>query len=449
VTCFTLHFDELAVQQAEALSISETPFKAKTRRRRLSLDSKTPGTTFVKPILPFLTSLVDLELAHFANASQQQLSKKTRKVHFPAFNGSALQPPSDVIEGSDQLRENCIRQLSNVVDYKKAIAKQENQKAVLEKVIQYLTQDFQNEGHILACSNSFPSESYHPPARVAKAAESYAHDLRLTLSQNQGLPCSWECRLADNCAQQIRYWLRTILNPIPDRAPSYHHSKNWNFRVCDIVVLQVSEGEESTVVEDGSLSSLVSDATSFLYAFFGTHDLDAFVSPFPLPEEKTPTEFYSTHISLKQRFISNEEWNDLEKNIQRATEFLAAMNGARFLRDLFDIVSRKPKYNGLWKQCIQESAKRLPIFGAQLEDVHLVLLQYSLEDWMPILKSLLRDMESKRLDCVLALERVEATLLLGKKSSKYKKRHIQNLRRIETQYLETMEQIAFPLASLI
>ena len=39
---------------------------------------------------------------------------KRRKVHFAAFDGSAMQPPSDVLEDSYKEQQECILQLTKV-----------------------------------------------------------------------------------------------------------------------------------------------------------------------------------------------------------------------------------------------------------------------------------------------------------------------------------------------
>jgi hypothetical protein len=55
---------------------------------------------------------------------------------------------------------------------------------------------------------------------VEKAAASYAQDFERIIGNGDDLAkLFWNCRLADASAQQICYWLQTVLNPVPDRAP--------------------------------------------------------------------------------------------------------------------------------------------------------------------------------------------------------------------------------------
>jgi hypothetical protein len=418
-----------------------------------------------------MKELVHLELVHYPSSLNTSTSTNTstttpqqsKKVHFPAFNGSALQPPSDVIEGSDQLREDCIQQLTTVVQEShklhtaanKANANKDRAKdtSILHHLVQYLKTDFVTYHHAQACANSFPSKSY-PKARVAKAANAYVQDLTRILqpSSSTSKPCSWEFRLADLAAQHIRYWLRTLLNPIPDRAPSGGPpgNKNWRYRVCDIVALRVQvEGEESTAVEDGSLSSLVSDALSFLYEFFGTHklkDLEDFeASPSP-GSSRLPKEFCTSPLSLKQLFIAPEQWLVLEEEMTTATRFIAAMNAVQFLNDLFAIIVSEPKYQKLWKQWVQESAARLSLVdnsSLHSEDLHLVLLHVPLDQILQVLESISQRHAITYQQCQQRLDDMSQRFLFGKKS-KRKKRHQPYLERLEGSYLETMEKIQFP-----
>jgi len=50
-------------------------------------------------------------------------------------------------------------------------------------------------------------------------------------------PLSWECRLANTSAQLVRYWLRTILNPIPGRADYENKTDQWSSRLYDYIIL--------------------------------------------------------------------------------------------------------------------------------------------------------------------------------------------------------------------
>lgn len=464
--------------------------------------------------MPFLKELVQLELVQYqsmsmvakraegewSTISSSDTRQKSHRVHFPAFDGSALQPPSDVIEGSDRVREESIEQLTKVVKSSKSLfgrlaAAEDCQSesetkfdsrrmaiSVLQKMVQYIQTDFVTHGHATPCSRSFPLKS-HTFSRVAKAAQSYAHDLSHVLrnSCSEGTPdcltfprssadisiasrisqssrCGpWECRLADNAGQQIRYWLRTLLNPIPDRAPPKSSSnsakaKQWRCRICDIVVLCVEDAEQSMAVEDGSMSSLVSDALSFLYALFGVSSWKQFVAKGESgahdSTEKSRHPYFSSTITLKQNAILPYQWTALEEELIAATEFLAAMNGVRFLHELFSILVKEPKYHKVWKKTIQEFAGTLALVDKtciQQEDVQLLLLRSPIAEILGVLERISEQHSYQYLQCQNQLKDFSKRFAFGKKS-KRKKRHQPHLGYLETAYEETMEKINFPRA---
>ncbi|CAJ1956123.1 unnamed protein product [Cylindrotheca closterium] len=523
IACFTLYKDALFVENESITHPQQQPAKtaarARTRRRRLSLECKTPGINYLQPIMILLNELVQLELVQYqsmsmaketsdaASNSSSSLSddkEGSHRVHFPAFDGSALQPPSDVIVGSDRVREESIEQLTKVVmssqslfgsliDAEDPPSESSATKfdvgrmaiTVLQSLVHYLQTDFVTHGHAVPCSWSFPLQS-HTVSRVEKAAQSYAHDLSHVLrnsrteetptcltfpnpshdvsiayrmSQSRG--CGpWECRLADTAGQQIRYWLRTLLNPIPDRAPPKSASncakaKQWRRRICDIVALCVEDAEQSMAVEDGSMSSLVSDALSFLHALFGASSWEDFIAEgddgLGVPDGTNTIRgdvFFSSTISLRQNFIQEHQWNDLEDELIAATEFLAAMNGVRFLYELFSILVKEPKYYKVWKKTIQELAGTLALVDQaciQEEDVQLLLLRTPLEEILIVLEKISQQHSTKYTQCQKQLKEFSKRFAFGKKS-KRKKRHQPDLSYLETAYEETMEKINFPRA---
>jgi hypothetical protein len=139
--------------------------------------------------------------------------------------------------------------------------------------------------HAQACAQSLLVQKYqdYPLQRVQLAATAYAKDFLILqrrlfqtyephfqfpsqlLQQVQLL--SWELYLADASAQQIQYWFRTLLSPVPDCAPKRPSLVVVQVRIAQLVTLE--SDESSCAIYDGFLSSLVSDALSHSHDFLG------------------------------------------------------------------------------------------------------------------------------------------------------------------------------------
>jgi hypothetical protein len=180
----------------------------------------------------------------------------------------------------------------------------------------------------------------YPSQHVEKAAASYAQDFERIIGNGDDdlAKLSWNCRLADASAQQIRYWLRTVLNPVPDRAPQSDKRSGWNCRVSEIVSMEMDD-ESKIAIDDGSLSSLVSDAISHIYDYFGDDD-----TRWQEKMEARPTKFCRTDLlclrgivgkSQRGHKLSIDDWMQIGREVELVTGFLAAVNGVQFLHDLF------------------------------------------------------------------------------------------------------------------
>ena len=367
-------------------------------------------------LLPLLRALVELELSYFQTKGNSKADKKT-KVYFPAFNGSALQPPSDVLQGSHETRERLIQKLTNVV---KTINLQPHPKSLLEDLKRYLDDFSQNRyrSHALVCAESLTLTSdnkrTYPFQRVQKVAAAYSKDFGCLLEPKEvSQTTSWECQLADQSAQQIRYWLRTILNPIPDRSPTYEDDA-WNSRVSEIVLLQMEGEIENTAVEDGSLSSLVSDSLSFLYALFDNDNhLDQY-SRILLQHTFVAKDFEGpAFFKISNSNITANQWKDLSTYMDHATKFLAAMNGAQFLYDLLTIIQNEPKYLELWNRHVLSTAAGLRRKVLLPEDAHLCLLQYPMAKLLNELELLLQIAQQPKQSCKSALDEWCKRLFFG------------------------------------
>ena len=384
---------------------------ARKRPRDSANEPSRPLQSSIDSIVQVLDSLVQLELALLHGEQELRLAHRNRRVAFCAYDGSALQPPSDVIENSHAHKHAELCCLATVMG-RLQLLQQTQQAATIAgdlflQLYEYLKDVFPMSGHALVCAESLSYRSMDFPVRRAfKAAEQYSLDLQqLTLKDWWKTPLTWQRRFADASAQMVRYWLRTELNPVPDRAPSQQYSQQWNLRVCDLVVLQPQDGVGiGAVVDDGSLSSIISNAASHICYSFGC-DWKSWTSKMALIPDSfvgdselvctgiAPSSSSSNRrrsgILLKQ--YSSDDWYQAAVLLEDATSFLAAVNGAQFLYDILTIVVQHPEHEKSWIDSIQYSAVRLSMIPAdclQEQDRHLILLCYSprvLLEQLPIL----------------------------------------------------------------
>jgi hypothetical protein len=385
--CFSLDIDA---------KLNPAPSPGKRPRNNAS-EASTTVLVSLDSIIQVLDSLVQLELAVLHGEQELKVAQRNRRVAFCAYDGSALQPPSDVIEDSHAHKQAELFGLANVMGRLHDLQKQASTTDAVERLrhlVVYLKTVFPLSGHALVCAHSLSHRFMDfPVPRVLKAAERYANDLQqLTVNVWWEKPLTWQCRLADASAQMVRYWLRTELNPVPDRAPCEIYSKQWNLRVCDLVMLHPPEGTGmGTAVDDGSLSSIVSNAASHIYYAFG-YDWKSWKSRM----EEVPDNFFGDSLlvtkgiapstskrrgsGINLRQYSNHEWYQAGVQLEAATSFLAAANGAQFLYELLAIVVQHPEHERSWETTIQQSAISLSMIhreSLQEQDRHLTLLRYA------------------------------------------------------------------------
>ena len=401
-------------------------------------------------------------------------STARRRVHFAAFDGSALQPPSDVMEHSHLHNLSAIAGLQQVLQTLDTLRdNNENESQdLLRRLTDYLTNAFHKDGHSKVCSQSMSTSNMeYPVQRVIKASARYADDLKQLLSENwwnridsEEPPLPWRCRLADATAQLVRYWLRTELNPVPDRAASEKFSKEWNNRVCNLVTLEIAPGLNGadTAANDGSLSSLVSNAASHVCSYFGIDwkdwklKVDGIAMDFHLPSELcqkgiadlSPT---GTHRRLSKPIImeyTHQEWDELTRHVEAAMSFLAAVNRAKFLFDLLCIISQHEEHQTSWEKTIQSSACQLEACGTNCvleDDLHLLILRFSpsiLLEQLPILINWRRKQA-----CEAFLELIPKKFLFGRidtKKARRKKAYEPHISRLEEAYEQGISTVSFP-----
>eukprot|EP00934_Nitzschia_sp_Nitz4_P000181 Nitzschia sp. Nitz4//scaffold52_size167869//138678//141366//NITZ4_002292-RA/size167869-processed-gene-0.142-mRNA-1//1//CDS//3329554083//181//frame0 len=502
---------ELFGPDASSTAMYETPSKRTRGISNRAMQRTTSGPE-PSPLLPLFDALVQLELVLLASDSNRgsdsrkvkRASKQaTTRVHFAAFDGSALQPPSDVLEGSHQHQEATIEGLTNVlrvIDTLTTSDTNQFQAATnkLSQLIDYLSGDLFMSEHAQLCadvlslhsgSNKSMGPLFYPVKRVLRAASSYLDDFRLLLANwqttltNQAnlelsvIPpsMSWHIRLSDAISQLVRYWLRTQLNPVPDRAPAHCSSQEWMQRVSDIVSLAVEANVGPSLIanaiDDGSLSSLVSNATSHIFEYFGPNlelwkeKMESTPSYFlegsrlaiagiaPSKGERSSNKRRRSGPSLTE--YSDEEWHSVEGELEIATSFLAAVQGAAFLRELLSVIVEHPDpvYCNAWQDTIQAAAKHLEETPAKValhsQDSHLVLLQHSPDVLLSTLPGII-DMD-KRDACQLALQQFakrflmkHAGLRMDAKMTRRKRSYQPYVGNLEYTYELAISKTAFP-----
>ncbi|KAG7375051.1 hypothetical protein IV203_014146 [Nitzschia inconspicua] len=520
-----------------------------TRRRKRSMDSKTHAIQRIQPIRPFLDALVDLEWNLLEESDQPKESKPMasskpgkKRVHFAAFDGSTLRPPTDVMEGSQHQQEICIRCLRIVLDTVNDMASalyderhhrtdqndgQNGILAALQDLVSYLDQDFRLQYHDKTCAQSILISSssgniWYPTRRIEKAAALYSRDLESVIhvlefanssrlssinaisSLSDSSPCtpcpllSWECRLADVSSQLVRYWLRTLLNPVPGRANAKDKTERWTSRIAEIVTLventeksflgEISSNSDndadsavsSTAVEDGSLSSLLSDALSHVYDYLGGIPFEngrvetiGLVSAsgevwrerllLVMPTDKClSSELCSRGIGTGRNaapFLSDQQWKQVGEELQVASDFVAFYHRVVFLEQLLSILLRAGDWASHWEETVQTAArglidlesKQLPRSNdcgtaiLQQEDAHLVLLGIPLRELLCRIQVGLMPLASERYHLVKSnLQKTVAAFRFGKSNTKHKKLYQPRLGELEDYWNELLHGIVFP-----
>ena len=455
--CFSLHVD---AKHEEIRSPRKRP------RDAVNEDSR-PDQGSLDSILQVLDALVQLELAFLHGEQELRLAHRSRRVAFCAYDGSALQPPSDVIENSHAHKHAELYCLATVMGRLQEL--QEKQQATVTgdlflQLYIYLRDVFPSSGHALICAESLSYRHMDfPIRRVFKAAEQYSLDIQqLTVNDWWKTPLTWQRRLADASAQMVRYWLRTELNPVPDRAPSQHYSQQWNLRVCDLVILQPPDGVGmGAVVDDGSLSSLVSNAASHISFSFGC-DWKSWKSNMALIPDNFSGDAELVHKGIAPssstanrrrsgillRQYSSNDWYQAGVLLENATSFLAAVNGAQFLYEILSIVVQHPEHEKSWIDTIQQSALRLSMISSeslQEQDRHLILLCHSPRALLEQLPLLIH--HSKKRAAQEFLEQLAEKCLFGRTdaASKRRKRAYQSdLDSLEISWQWCNSHIHFP-----
>jgi hypothetical protein len=202
-------------------------------------------------------------------------------------------------------------------------------------------------------------------------------------------PLSWECRLANASAQLVRYWLRTLLNPIPGRADEDTKTDQWSSRLYDHIILTEedssgggdgdgninSDDDDISIrtLDEDNLSSLLSNALQHVYKYVGIDSTTTTTTTGAamlswkdrllqvLPDESccdTPVCREGLGSGRHPTYITEDNWEDVEQHLTVASDFCAFHRRALFLESLLSIVT-KMNWDDHWSNTVQAAAKKL------------------------------------------------------------------------------------------
>jgi hypothetical protein len=489
------------------------------------------------------------------NASEsEEYDNRKRRVQFAAFDDTAvIRAPSDVLEGSYKPQENCVNALLSVLDaveniFPKASTSSptpsqpeieaqsttSDATAIVRDFIFYLDNEFISQCHDTICVESLMSieKQNIPVGRVEKAAVAYSRELNSLINPkgktmkrhlavalaneerigDNGLvvhlsvetidvfvrsrPLTWECRLANTSAQLVRYWLRTILNPIPERSDVDTKTDQWNSRLYDFVQLtEVPEEEENNikvnvrsnfeyegdadrsistdgddcsgeVYDDDKVSSLLSNAVAHLHAYLdlgsapetlseqvmGVSWNDRFEKAIP-DETCCATTVCSEGLGTARKpvCLMEDDWQELREELERASDFCAFHRRALFIERLLSIVEEL-NWVDHWTNTVQAAAEKLlrmkeknsddsDALGrvVQPADEHLVILGMPLKELLNRLRTEILPVSCQRYEvCRVNLRRTEKNFRLGLSMTKRKKKWQPNIGELEAYWKDML-----------
>ena len=201
-------------------------------------------------------------------------------------------------------------------------------------------------------------------------------------------PLSWECRLANASAQLVRYWLRTLLNPIPGRADEETKTDQWNSRLYTHITLteedssgggdgdgNISSDDDDISIrtlDEDNLSSLLSNALQHVHTYLGIDSTTTTTTGAAmlswkdrllqvLPDESccdTPVCREGLGSGRHPTYITEDNWEDVQQHLTMASDFCAFHRRALFIESLLSIVS-KMNWDDHWSNTVQAAAKKL------------------------------------------------------------------------------------------
>lgn len=449
---------------------------------------------------------------------------RVRKVHFASFDtpsdGSAvLCPPTDTLEGSQQSQEECIQKLSQVLETARVIfpcvdsvadrdvsapsGDRSSAISALQGLVRYLDHDFRLYYHDKVCACSIISLAHRKPAedlddnglsapiglacsyptsRIEKAAAAYSRDLDSLLAYASPLepafvdakvmamaasadvpvppPLVWECRLADAAAQLVRFWLRTLINSVPERyEKNPNNSRAWKRRIDDLITLAERPGKEG---DEDPTSSLVSNAFSHLYDYLGADTsrwkkrLSEHLGSGPVSALTTfcDSDICRRGIGSGRQIappLTDLEWQHVWDQLDSASALLACYSRAVFLDQLLSVVVES-RIAPQWSKTVQAAARplaALSIRDAVLsahgnsildpEDAHLALMALGIEELQTQLRTILLPLEDHVKSTHANLLATVKAFRLGGKKSNAKNAHQPHVGWLEDFWLQHLE----------
>lgn len=294
------------------------------------------------------------------------------------------------------------------------------------------------------------------------------------------------------------------MNPIPCRAEKKNKTQRWQDRFVDIVDLtensssafllpdgastKLKEEEMSAAIEDGSLSSILSDALSHIYEYLGGIPLcddNVNTSKSELWRrrllEVLPTEACCAselcHMGIgtgrkPARPLSDQEWKQIADELQVASDFFAFYHRVLFLEQLVEILLQAGDWATHWEATVQLAAQHLVVLHQlvqessstlknddaddssllpliQQEDAHLVLLGLPLTELLQRIQDDILPLCKERYDNLRkCYQTTVAAFKLGKSNTQHKKKYQPQVGELEEYWNDLFAGTVFPSVAM-
>lgn len=391
------------VQHAETLcgtskGLMSRIFSVSDLQLSSSASSNSPAAStrcylLLKAIVNFEVACLEDERGCVDETNERQPEEvAARRVAFCGWDGSAVRPPVDRVDGSDSHMAKAVEALAKVVQIYSEMSSTDAPS--LRRLVRNLQKD--NALLVTASAGSIGRGDSLLLSRIRDAIKFHQEDMNTTLLR---LDLSWngsfrtlhvEKQLAVWLAQSIRFQLRNLLNPAPPRfSPSdvHYEERSQAFSQVPVLVDLVSElprEKISEAVKEKNLATLVSQALETVYAFLGDDVLRQ-----TRADESTAT-LGSTLSANLQQYVDRPRIQrsppdpalieSLKRHVTASAQFLACRNAAQFLVDLFRLdrvgpeISRRGGIDRLEKYATLMWTSQLHLQDGERSYAHFVLL---------------------------------------------------------------------------
>jgi hypothetical protein len=349
----------------------------------------------LKAIVNFEVACLDEDDERGNGDNTNERHAAARRVAFCGWDGSAVPPPVDRVDGSDSHMTRAVDALATVVHKYSELTKADAPS--LRRFVRTLQAE--NEKIATEAARSIGQNDRFLQPRIRDAIKFHQEDmtntlLRLDLSWNGSFrTLNVEKQLAFWLAQSIRFQLRILLNAAPPRfSPSdvHYEERSQAFSQVPVLVDLVSELSPKTIsdaVTEKNLATLVSQALETVYAFLGDAILRQTLADesaaSPSGASTTYLREYLDRPRSRRSPPTPELIESMKRHVTASAQFLACRNAAQFLVDLFRLdlvgpeitrrggIERLEKYAGLmW-------TSQLHLQDGERSYAHFVLLS----DW--------------------------------------------------------------------